>query len=114
MANEKITIACGDYDLTHALVKGSLSLPGFDLRILEMNNIAAMFTGMFKGEYDVSEMSLAELIYYRSRGHDDFIAIPVFPVRCFRHGFILSDTTIKEQQGLNYRQLGSMRWVRTQ
>ena len=113
MANDKITIACGDYDVTRAIVKGPLSLPGFDLRIREMNNIAAMFTGMFKGEYDVSEMSLAELIYYRSRGNDDFIAIPVFPVRCFRHGFILCDATIKEPQDLNGKKIGFMRWVQT-
>ena len=78
MANEKITIACGDYDVTRAIVKGSLSLPGFDLRIVEMNNIAAMFTGMFKGEYDVSEMSLADLIYYRSRVTTTLLPSPYF------------------------------------
>src|SRR5262249_38236186 len=36
----------------------------------------------------VSEMSLGELIYYISRCKADFVGIPVFPSRMFRHGFI--------------------------
>ena len=47
-----------------------------------------MFTSMFNGLYDVSEMSLGELIYNTSRTKADFVAIPVFPSRMFRHGFI--------------------------
>jgi 4,5-dihydroxyphthalate decarboxylase len=33
-------------------------------------------------------MSLAELVYYTSRGQNDFVGIPVFPSRVFRHSFI--------------------------
>jgi 4,5-dihydroxyphthalate decarboxylase len=113
MTNARIRLACGYYDATAAIARGLVSMPGFDLRILEATSVPAMFTGMFKGEYDVSEMSLAELIYYRSRGKDDFIAIPVFPVRCFRHGFILCDTTIEGPQNLNGKNIGFMRWVQT-
>jgi hypothetical protein len=35
-----------------------------------------MFSGMFKGEYDISEMSLAEMIYYLTRDQCNFIGIP--------------------------------------
>ena len=69
-----------------------------------------MFSGMFKGEYDVSEMSLAELIYDRSRGKDDFIGIPVFTVRCFRHGFIICNHAVTKPRDLNGKRIGFMRW----
>ena len=42
-----------------------------------------MFAGMFKGQYDVSEMSLGELIYYTSRSKAEFVAVPVFRRACF-------------------------------
>ena len=79
-----IVLACRNTDATNALIREVVKSPGLPLRIIENNNVVAMFAGMLKGEYDVSEMSLAEFIYYRSRGAADFIGIPVFPSRVFR------------------------------
>lgn len=59
------------------------------LQVNEVNDVVKMFSGMFKGEYDISEMSLAEMIYYLTRDQCDFIGIPVFPSRLFRHSFML-------------------------
>jgi 4,5-dihydroxyphthalate decarboxylase len=74
-----------------------------------------MFGGMFKGQYDVSEMSLGELIYYVSRDNASFKAIPVFPSRIFRHGFLFvrKNSGIKTPGDLNGRKLGFLRWVQT-
>jgi 4,5-dihydroxyphthalate decarboxylase len=60
-------------------------------------------------------MSLGELIYYTSRGRADFIAIPVFPSRMFRHGFIFcrNDSGIERAGDLSGRKLGFLRWVQT-
>jgi len=60
-------------------------------------------------------MSLGELIYYISRGHASFKAIPVFPSRIFRHGFIFirKDSGIETPEQLNGRKLGFLRWVQT-
>jgi 4,5-dihydroxyphthalate decarboxylase len=113
MARDKITLACGYYDTTSAIVRGRLSIPGFDLRVVETTSAAAMFAGMFRSEYDISEMSLAELIYHRSRGKDDFIGIPVFTVRCFRHGFIICNNAVAKPQDLDGRRIGFMRWLQT-
>ena len=87
---EQLTLAVRNYDRTVPILRGDVIVPGADLRTIETTEVAAMFTGMFTGEYDISKMSLAEVIYARSRGLDDFIAIPVFPYRMFRHGFIFA------------------------
>src|ERR671910_1709950 len=83
-----LRLASRTYDGTLPILRGQMQVPGFDLTITETTDVAGMFAGMFKGQYDVSEMSLGELIYYTSRTKADFVAIPVFPSRMFRHGFI--------------------------
>jgi 4,5-dihydroxyphthalate decarboxylase len=60
-------------------------------------------------------MSLGELIYYTSRNKADFIAVPVFPSRMFRHGFIFirKDSAVDGPADLNGRKIGFLRWVQT-
>ena len=84
----KIKLASRPYDGLLPILRGQMRVPGFDLDIIETEDVAGMFAGMFKGEYEVSEMSLGELVYYTSRDRAEFVAIPVFPSRMFRHGFI--------------------------
>ena len=115
MQRPKITLACRHYDGTSALIRGRVQLPGFELDVVETDNVAGMFTDMFEGKYDVSEMSLAELIYYVSRGNNDFTGIPVFPSRFFRHGFLLYNTAsgIRSAHELSGKRIGFLRWVQT-
>lgn len=42
--------------------------------------------------FDVSEMSTSELISRHLAGNSPFVALPVFPSRVFRHGFIYVNT----------------------
>lgn len=115
MQDYTITLACRNYDGTNALIRGLVRPEGVDLRVIEVNDAPKMFTGMFRGEYDVSEMSLAELVYYHSRGQCDFIGIPVFPSRIFRHSYILYNTSsgINSPESLNGKKIGCLRWVQT-
>ena len=111
----KIRIAGRSYDGTLPILRGQLQLPGFELQITETQDVPGMFSGMFNGKYDVSEMSLGELIYYVSRDKAEFTAIPVFPSRMFRHGFIFCRKMlrVKEPAELSGRKLGFLRWVQT-
>ena len=111
----KIKLACRSYDGTIPILRGTILVPGVDLHVIENNDVPRMFAGMFKGEYDASEMSLAELIYYVSRDRADFIGIPVFPSRVFRHGFIFcrKSAGIEKPKDLTGKKIGFIRWVQT-
>jgi 4,5-dihydroxyphthalate decarboxylase len=111
----RIRLASRAYDGTLPILRGQISIPGFEFDVTETEDVPGMFAGMFKGQYDVSEMSLGELIYYTSRNKADFIAVPVFPSRMFRHGFIFvrKNSGITQPSDLNGKKLGFLRWVQT-
>jgi len=111
----KIKLASRAYDGVLPILRGQLGIPGFEFEIVETEDVPGMFSGMFRGQYDVSEMSLGELIYYTSRNKADFVAIPVFPSRVFRHGFIFirKDSNINRPADLNGKKIGFLRWVQT-
>lgn len=111
----KIRLASRAYDGTLPILRGQISIPGLEFDITETEDVPGMFAGMFKGQYDISEMSLGELIYYTSRGKADFIAVPVFPSRMFRHGFIFcrKAADINKPEDLSGKKIGFLRWVQT-
>lgn len=115
MGNYRITLACRNYDRTQAILRGLIEAPGIELQVHEMHSVPQMFAGFFRGDYDVSEFSLAEIIYSISRGHDDFCGIPVFPSRVFRHGFIFCNAAsgIRESKSLAGMRIGFPRLVQT-
>lgn len=84
-----VTMACGPYDRMEALAQGVIQPEGIVLRYLAIQSPPEIFARMIKTHsFDVSEMSLAHYMIMRSRGDFPFVAIPVFPSRVFRHGFI--------------------------
>ena len=111
----KIKLASRAYDGTLPILRGQIGIEGFHFEITETEDVPGMFAGMFKGQYDVSEMSLGELIYYTSRGKADFVAIPIFPSRMFRHGFIFcrNASGVHQPSDLNGKRIGFLRWVQT-
>ncbi len=64
----KIRLASRAYDGILPILRGQMRIPGFVFDITETEDVPGMFAGMYKGLYDVSEMSLGELISYTSRG----------------------------------------------
>ncbi len=92
MPNLQLTLACWNYDRTRALMDGSVSPQGIDLTYLDTFP-AETFQRMVKyREFDVSELGFK--FYVSSLEMDDppFIAIPVFPLRLFRHSAIFINT----------------------
>lgn len=92
MSNYKITLGCRHYDRTEAILRGLVKPDGVDLEIAERSDPSAMVREMIDGKYDVAEFSMAEYVQRLSRGKSDLTAIPVFPLKMFRHGFIFCNS----------------------
>ncbi|HEX6512113.1 MAG TPA: PhnD/SsuA/transferrin family substrate-binding protein [Chloroflexota bacterium] len=115
MQSLSLSLASRAYDGIMPIVLGEVGIPGVDVRARLDSNVPRVFAALYKGEVDMSEMSLAELIYYTTRGKADFVAIPVFTSRVFRHGFLFVSTEsgIAGPADLNGRRIGFQRWVQT-
>ncbi len=92
MPNYKITLACRHYDRTEAILRGLIKPDGINFEVIERSDPSAMVREMIDGKYDVAEFSLAEHVFRLSRGKDELTAIPVFPLKMFRHGFIFCNS----------------------
>ena len=84
----KLTLACGDYDRTRPLMDGTIRPEGIDLIYLPQRPEEVFWRMLRYKEFDISEMSFSSYVLNRSRGNTDFIAIPVFISRMFRHACI--------------------------
>ena len=89
MAGLRLSFACGLYDRMLPLYTGEVQPEGIDLDYVAIDSPRDIFDRMAGGlEFDVAEMSSSEFISRKSAGKCPFVAIPVFPSRVFRHGFI--------------------------
>jgi len=85
----RLRFACALYDRMLPLYTGEVRAEGIDLDYVAIESPRDIFDRMAGGlEFDVAEMSSSEFISRKSAGESPFVAIPVFPSRVFRHGFI--------------------------
>jgi 4,5-dihydroxyphthalate decarboxylase len=102
----RLTLACGDYDLTRALIDGSVQPPGVELTTLPMPSPERHWRMMRYEEFDVAELSMSHyLVAYANQRA--FKAIPVFPHRRFRHSFVFirTDAGIEQPEDLNGKRI---------
>ena len=114
-AKVPITFACGPYDRMDALAKGSVQPAGIALNYLTIDHPRDVFDRMIGGlEFDASELSASEYICRYAAGHRDLVALPVFPSRVFRHGFIAVNTNlVKKPEDLNGKKVGVQLYTMT-
>ena len=120
MSKLRLSLACWDYDRTRAIADGRVPIDGVDLIYQPLVVEETFFRMLRYREFDAAEMSLSS--YCRSKFLDDpFIAIPVFPSRVFRHGFVFvnersgiraPDELIGKRVGCPEYQLTAPVWIR--
>jgi 4,5-dihydroxyphthalate decarboxylase len=89
MAKLRLTFACGLYDRMLPLYTGDVQPDGVDLNFIAIDQPRPIFDRMSAGqEFDVAEYSSSEFVQRFANKQCPFVAIPVFPSRAFRHGFI--------------------------
>jgi 4,5-dihydroxyphthalate decarboxylase len=116
MTRLALTFACGSYDRTEALHTGAVAVEGIDLNYLSIEAPREIFDRMVGGlEFDVSELSCSEFVSMTAAGKCPFVALPVFPSRMFRHGFIYinKNSGIHAPKDLEGRRVGVPLYTQT-
>jgi 4,5-dihydroxyphthalate decarboxylase len=115
MPKLSVTFACGLYDRMTALYTGEVRAEGIDLNFMAVHHPRDLFDRMVGGlEFDASELSASEYITRFVAGQCPFVALPVFPSRMFRHGFIVVDSrVIREPKDLEGKRVGVQLYTMT-
>jgi 4,5-dihydroxyphthalate decarboxylase len=104
----QLTLACGRYDRTQALIDGRVLPEGVELNYIALKPGETFWRQLNHQEFDASEMSLSSYTILRSEGDERFIAIPVFPSRIFRHSavYVREDSPIEDPRDLKGKRVG--------
>jgi 4,5-dihydroxyphthalate decarboxylase len=115
MPKVPITFACGLYDRMLALYTGEVQPEGIDLNFLAIDDPRQIFDRMGKGlDFDACEMSSSEVISRFAAGRREMVALPVFPSRVFRHGFItVNRKAVKTPKDLEGKRIGVPLYTQT-
>ncbi|HXW61709.1 MAG TPA: hypothetical protein VEJ45_03860 [Candidatus Acidoferrales bacterium] len=108
MGKVRLSMACSNYDRTRALFDGRVRVDGIDLNCLSLPVEEIFFRMLRHHEFDVSEMSLSSYVISLFAEPPQFLAIPVFPSRFFRHSciFLYRDSGIREPKDLIGKRVG--------
>ncbi len=110
MADLPLTLACWDYDRTRALMDGSVRPQGIALTYRNLF-VAETFERMVRDrEFEVAELGLTFYVGTLGLAPPPFIAIPVFPLRFFRHSaiFVNTHSGIEAPRDLIGRRVGEL------
>jgi 4,5-dihydroxyphthalate decarboxylase len=108
MTEIPITIACGNYDRVQAIKDGRVKVEGCNVAFLPLYP-EEIFHRVFKfQEFDVSEISFSSFIRTVAAGTSDYIGIPAFVSRVFRHSgiYVRADAGINKPEDLRGKRIG--------
>ena len=108
MANIHITVATNDYDRTRAVKDGVVPVDGCDVTYLNMLPEEMFFRAVRYAEFDVTELSFSTHILQTQRGDSQYLGVPVFLSRVFRHSgfYIRTDRGIESGSDLKGKTVG--------
>ncbi len=115
MPKVPISFACGLYDRMLALHTGEVKPEGIDLNFIAIDDPRQIFDRMAKNlDFDACEMSSSEVISRLAAGRNEMVALPVFPSRVFRHGFItVNRKAVKSPKDLEGKRIGVPLYTQT-
>src|SRR5262245_13044009 len=116
MSRLHLTFACCRYDRMEAIREGGVPVKGVELTCITLKSGRDIFDRMVGGrEFDIAELSASEFTSLMGRGDCPFVAIPVFPSRVFRHGYIFINrkSGIRGPKDLASRRIGLPLYTQT-
>lgn len=98
----------GDYDRTRAIVDGRVKIDGVKPVCMLLSPEEMFFRAFRHKAFDISELSLSSYSISVARGDPEYVAIPVFLSRAFRHTslYVRTDKGINEPKDLIGKRIG--------
>lgn len=113
--NLKLTMACTLTDRVRAVLERQVDTPGVEIlaHVGEPEDIFKL--AMREARFDITEMSMSSHILTTARGDSNYVGVPVFPSRSFRHSsiFVNSDSGISRPEQLIGKRIGLPEYQQT-
>ena len=108
MPDVPITIACGNYDRTKAIIDGRVRVEGCSVTYLPLYPEEIFHRQFVFQEFDVAEMSMSSYIRTVAAGTSQYVAIPAFVSRIFRHSgmYVRKGAGIARPEDLRGKRIG--------
>jgi 4,5-dihydroxyphthalate decarboxylase len=116
----RLSLACGDYEITRPLIDGRVEPAGIELTVITPESRERHWRVARDHAYDVCEFNTPAYFMGRDRGLP-YVGLPVYLHRRFRHGFLFvnsnkgfrepKDLIGKRVAGTNYSPAASI-WMR--
>ena len=117
----ELTLACGDYEILAPLIEGEVQPDGIALTaITRMDSSTRHWRFLRNREFDLAELSISSYLLAWDAG-SPVEALPVFPHRRFRHGFVFLNAAkgirtprdlIGRRVGVKSFQVSAILWMR--
>jgi 4,5-dihydroxyphthalate decarboxylase len=115
MVDLRLSLAITSNPRTWPIIDGRVKADGIDFATTVLGPAEMFWRQLSFAEFDVSEMSMSELMMIRQRGDDRFVGIPVFTTRRFYHTGMLvrGDAMIASPADLRDKRVGVPEYVQT-
>ena len=115
MANLKLSLAITSNPRTWPIIAGRVRPDAIDFEINVLRPPEIFWRQLSAADFDVSEMSMSELMMIRARNDERFVGIPIFTTRRFYHTgiFVRKDARIDSPADLKGKRIGVPEYVQT-
>ncbi|MFI6348621.1 PhnD/SsuA/transferrin family substrate-binding protein [Streptomyces sp. NPDC050560] len=110
-----LTLALGASDLNRALLDGAVGIQGAGVRCLTFPSPERHWRMFRRAEFDVAEASFGAYLSVREKRPEEFVAVPAFPHRRFRHSYVFTaaGSPLASPAELAGRRVGLRTWTNT-
>lgn len=115
MTELKVSLACTQTDRSAPILDGRIPISGCKIIPLPGETQDIFRRALDDKAFDIAEMSMSSYIVTRSRGYEDYIAVPVYLSRSFRHSsiYIRADRGIGRPEDLAGKRIGLEQYQQT-
>lgn len=107
MSKLKLSVSIGNYDRTLALKDGRVGIEGCDINVVSLEPEEAFHRAFRYEEFDVTEISMSSHMMTTARGDNQYVGIPAFLSRVFRHsGIYVRTDRIRKPEDLKGKIIG--------